>query len=227
MLRISYVLTLALLMTNCVSMSSLQSARTLKVDEWSAAVGVGTQSLSFNKKSTDATTNEVTEALEELSALMMDTAFRYAPIDNLDFGLKLTLPGGTTFDAKYMLMGAGDHLAVSVGLGYGSFNMTSESGTTETEYTVSDIIIPVYLSYDVNPSLGLHLTPRFQIRSTSYTTTGSSEETSSSNIIGMTFGANYQWFMAEYGYFMDPSNSDVGFQQMMIGFWTAWDDIKR
>ena len=101
----------------CVSMSSLQSARTLKKGEWSFATGFGQESLKFIQKTNDVN-SQTKEDLEEIKVPILEFYTKYGLFDKLDLGLKFTSPASISFDTKYMLLGKGRPLSFSLGIGY-------------------------------------------------------------------------------------------------------------
>ena len=85
----------------CVSMSVMQSGRTLKKDEWSGHGAAGSVSAKYKEKSTDPISKEVQESVEEVSIPIIEFGGRYGVMPNMDLGLKYVTPGSLIFDGKY------------------------------------------------------------------------------------------------------------------------------
>lgn len=157
--RLTAVLALALGfgLSACVSMSSLQTARTLKPGEAQWTAGGGT----YNS-------GDITDALsdtkgDELSIPFMEVSYRQGLTKDWDFGLKTTF-ASVNADAKYALI-QGDKFAMATGAGLNYFSIESKVGvgTTETKFktTVYDLMVPLMLSYDFSKSVSLYGGPKF------------------------------------------------------------------
>lgn len=143
--------------TGCVSMSSLQTAETLKKGQKQQTFGGGT----YNSEEV-VDNNTVKKDVPYL-----EYSYREGLSDNVDAGLKLTIIGSAAADVKYRLID-GDAFDFSVGAGVGYFNLKTGSGETEVENTSIDLMVPIYASYRFNESWAAYLTPRYVHRMTSY-----------------------------------------------------------
>lgn len=149
-------------LSGCVSMSSLQTARTLKDGESRQTFGGGV----FNSKSKIGT-------LEFESNLpYVEYSYRRGFGENFDAGLKLTLIGAYAADAKYQVYAA-EKFAMSVGAGLGYMSYETKSGDVESKVNYIDVILPVYFSYDFTPGFSLYAAPKYVHRSASGDATGS------------------------------------------------------
>lgn len=217
----------AYLLTSCVSMSSLQSARTLKKGEWSFALGLGQESVKFKQKKTTGLEGEFQEVIEDISVPIVEFYTKYGLMEKLDLGLKFTSPASISTDLKYMLLGKGSPLSLALGAGYISTKYDTGSGDLKNEYEITDLFIPLYLSYDLSKSFSLHLVPRYQQRTSKQKGSTIFNETTKTTWYGSNVGFNWKWLILELGYFKDSKNTESMIQQITLGFWSGWDDLDR
>ena len=194
----------ASIFSSCVSVSSLQTARTTEKGEigW----GVSASAVSFDDQGVLDTLGSDQDVYLPLS----EVSVRYGVTDKLDVGLKLGVIGLTTLDAKYMLVG--DHespFALSAGASFGF--VTVSSGDLRTG--IYDIAVPVYASYHPAEWLAVYATPRYNLRLFQGTETVpvSFLGTSAGVRIGKRFGV-----VAEYSYMANLSGG-AAHQQYSAG----------
>lgn len=208
----------ALVLNGCVSMSTMQTARPLIKDRFAGLFGLGFQSLVITKGGSDnGLVSEKT--IESVRVPILEAGFRYGLLDNADVGLKYTIPGVLTGDIKYGLSGENSPMATAVGagVGYGTFSVG------DSKYSIIDLNVPFYLSYDVSDTFSYYGATRVYSRSVT-----SDDDKSSSVVIGLGGGISYHWLVAEFSYFVAPGAQEYGgIQQVMVGYWGGWDDVKK
>lgn len=224
LIRLFAFLFFSLTLTNCISVSSLQTARTLKEKEWSVQTAIGTQSVKFKEYSDNNDKKELQKTIESLSLPIVEFGFRYGLLTNLDAGIKFSLPGSLSIDAKYMILGKGSPFALAIGAGYNTGSYETE-GSNKTKTDTSDIKIPLYLTYDIDNSISTYLVTQYIKRNTTSTGTVTAEE--ETTYYGVTGGITWNWLMLEYGLFFPEKDSSAGMQQITVGFTTGWDDVER
>ncbi len=178
---------LALGQTACVSMSTLQTAETLKKGKTQTTYGGGYyQSPSFDK-AVDNT---------DLKMPYLEFSYREGIAPQFDYGLKLTIIGSAVADVKYQLLDMGE-FAAAVGLGVGYLSISTGSGDTQTASRIIDTIVPVYASYKFADNFSLYTAPRYVLRFTS----GTNAKTSSlaGGSVGTKIGKNWGVYL-EGGY---------------------------
>lgn len=233
MKSLGLLLLLSLAMNGCISMSSMQSARTHKKDNYSYTVGLGYESLKYNKKSSDSDEEkDIKDTLEEIKVPIIEVGGRYGLGENFDVGGKYNLLGTASIDGKYMFLGKGQPFAMSVGAGIGYGSLEAESSSEQDDKakyktTIIDVMIPLYMTFDINDLFALHFVPKYLQRSTSTTETDGSSSSDSFGVIGASAGMNFGWLFAEYSYFTSPGKSESGIQQVMIGFSGEYDKLVR
>ena len=155
----------------CVSMSSLQTARTTPKDTSQKSVGGGV----YNSKMDIGTTQS------ETSLPYLEYSYRRGFTNDLDAGFKITFIGAYAADAKYQIY-TNDKLAFSAGAGLGYMSYKVSGGGEDQEVKFLDIMLPLYLSYDFTPSFTLYTSPKYIVRQISGSTTASE------GITGVTVG---------------------------------------
>lgn len=140
----------------CVSMSSLQTARTLDEGQSQQTVGGGV----YNSKETIGTIEY------ETNLPYIEYSYRRGFKKDLDAGLKLTFVGAYAADIKYQLID-GDAWAISTGLGVGYMSYKISSGGQDSTVKFLDFMLPLYVSYDFSKSFSVYMTPKYIHRSIS------------------------------------------------------------
>lgn len=173
------------LFSGCMSVSTLQTAKTLEPQKVRIAIGGGY----FKAPSLDSALKS------DLKFPYLEGSARLGIIPHLDAGVKYTIPGSIFVDGKYQLVDAGA-FALATGLGVGYLSLSSSgSDSSKTTSTGIDVQVPVYTSYDVVDWFSLYAAPKYILRNISNKTTGSANEadnTSSSsmdNLVGASVGA--------------------------------------
>lgn len=117
------------------------------------------------------TVPEINEAVDELTEGGLDSVgipigefmYRRGIVDNFDMGVKLTIIGTLALDAKYQFVDT-ERLAVSAGLGAGTVKVTTTSEGVETSVRYTDILFPVYTSFDPTSWMTLSVVPKYNLR---------------------------------------------------------------
>lgn len=156
---------------SCVSMSSLQTARTLDKDTSQQSFGGGI----YNSKM------DVGDTQVETNLPYVEYSYRRGFTENFDGGFKLTFIGAYSADAKYQIF-ANDKFAFSAGAGLGYLSYKISSGNQDQEIKFIDFALPLYLSYDFTPSFTVYTSPKIIRRQIS----GADKD--SENITGLTLG---------------------------------------
>lgn len=165
-ISILLVALISYLSVGCVSMSTLQTARTLNPDESQQTIGGGV----YNSKI--EVTSQSGKATTETNLPYIEYTYRHGLMKDLDGGLKVTIVGSYAADVKYQLYeGSSFAAATGLGVGYMEYKVTVASTDTKVKYT--DVIVPIYLSYDFNPSFSLYFSPKYILRNASGDASGS------------------------------------------------------
>lgn len=196
------------LLSGCMNASSLQTARVVPRGEDRVSVGFGT---------THITNTDFRLPYGEVM-------YRYGIWENVDVGAHVTLLGTSAIDAKVQLM-ADDRFALSSGLKFGTLEITSTvpdpndpSRSIELKSGVAQLIVPVYVSYDVGTHLTLYGSPKYLLNATM-----GSDQTAITHFAGTTLGVQLgdSWGLlveatALYGF----STSNLQLQGNAAIFWT-------
>lgn len=143
--------------TGCISVSSIQTARTMDEGKTSVYVAAtGTRNIS-----TEETDDNSTTAGGDTRNVAMIVGGRYGVVNNLEFqasaGSGLTLTG-----IKYQYIKTSS-FAASIGslVSYGrSLDSTKKNDNDNGSYTIFGAQLPLYFSLDINSDLSLYTTPR-------------------------------------------------------------------
>lgn len=192
------------LQTACVSMSSLQTARTLEEGQSQNTFGGGV----YNSK------DKIGEIEYDSNLPYLEYSYRHGLMKDLDAGLKITLIGAYGADLKYQLVNH-DQWAISTGLGLGYMSYKIKSGDQESNVKFLDWMLPLYVSYDFSKSWSLYLTPKYIYRSISGDTSGSE------NVTGAALGTKIGEKSGVYfeAAIMKGKNSNAITQYNLSYFW--------
>lgn len=161
------------LFVGCMSMSTLQTARTLKPDASQITIGGGY----FKSPSADSATGT------DLKFPYLEGGYRRGIMPNLDAGAKWTVPGSITVDGKYQFVDAsGFAVASGLALGY----LSASSGSYKS--TAIDVQLPVYTSYDFTNWFSLYAAPKAIMRMSSTKDGGGAETSSTGALVGSSLG---------------------------------------
>jgi len=198
--------TVSISLFSCISMSTMQTARTTPKGEGGVGIALGFISTDFAMGSLDTA---------EITAPILEIGGRFGIADNWDAGARISIIGTSVIDTKYQLIGDHESLfAASVGLGLGYLKITQD----ETVSKIFDINVPVYLSLHPTPWFSLYACPKYVFRINSYS---NAEESGSSNSswYGATTGIRLGkkvGFNLEYSTFRN-SETDLPFSQVTGG----------
>ncbi|MCB9737944.1 MAG: hypothetical protein H6747_01675 [Deltaproteobacteria bacterium] len=187
-------LVLGLATSGCMSISAVQTARTL--DPGQVQVQVGGGSLGVTTETRDTTTDAQGNTIK--GALTTDTASipeielgaRLGLTEGLDAGLKLVFPLSLMADVKYQFL---DHsrVAGAVGLVAGYQTVTFN----DDELKTLDLVVPLYFSVDLTEWLTAYASPKYFFRSMS-SSTGESQITHMAGATGgIKLGRNFGLFI--------------------------------
>src|SRR4051812_1203065 len=108
----------------CQSMTSLQTARTVKQGQGMTYFALGSQGIRFTKQADDELGRQLQRDIEKVRVPVLEGGYRLGVSDRADVGGRVALlPGTLGIDAKYGLSGALGPFATATGLGvdYASF----------------------------------------------------------------------------------------------------------
>lgn len=199
----------SLFLSSCVSMSSMQTARTLGQGNTEMAIGASTVKYEFvsNEDTLDAKT--ITGEID----------WRYGITDKLDVGVKASIIGTSGAYAKYQFLGDDESaFAGSGGVGLGFLTIESGSGEFKTKSKTTDVSVPLYFSYHPNDWFSIYTSPRYTLRNIKNTDVDSSDG-STSHWYGATTGVRLGKRIApfiEYSIF-DGSNATKPLSQITGG----------
>jgi hypothetical protein len=153
-----------LLHVGCANMSGLQTGRVVPKGQAEINLGVGT----YNSKAFSEALEEDTEGtveLDEVSSAYGEINYRQGVAENWDAGLKLTLIGTAQVDAKYQFVKSeGNGFDMAAGLGLGHMEIKSGSGDEEVKTTMIDVVLPLYMSYNISDNFAVYLNPKYIVR---------------------------------------------------------------
>lgn len=171
MKKLSLLLSLLFWFAGCVSMSSLQTARTIPQGATQQTVGGGVYNSKMNVGAVQSETN----------LPYIEYSYRHGFTNDFDAGFKITFIGAYAADAKYQIY-TNDKLAFSAGAGLGYMSYKVSAGADDQEVKFLDLQVPLYLSYDFTPGFTLYTSPKYILRKISGSTTDSE------GITGLTLG---------------------------------------
>ncbi|HNW44896.1 MAG TPA: hypothetical protein PKI19_10360 [Elusimicrobiales bacterium] len=167
----------------CTSVSVYQSAKTLPKGTMQAGIGVG-GGAAKNK-------TRIPGFNPEFPSLSGDIWARYGFTNRVDGGIKLSLFGSLTGDARYGLLNErrGDKLSLAAGLSY-VYTNASSSGLGQADKTViQDLMLPLYISKDLADWFTVYAVPRYVRRATgnrrTYAASPALSENINSNMLGL------------------------------------------
>ncbi len=184
------------LLSGCPSFAQFQEADVLEKGESKFGVGIGATSYSFDVGV------DGDEDIETFTVPQLSVWGRYGLTEKLELHGHIWLPFGATLGGKYQLIGnrKQEGFALSVGgdVGY----LTISSGDLETN--ILDIYIPIYTGYRFSEDFALYLTPKYDLRILSGSSSGTAHLFGGT--VGTAIGKDVQFIM-EASVLMD---SDLG-----------------
>ena len=149
---------LALALSSCSSVSVYQDAKTLRKGDVQMGMGLGAGK--FNNKT------RIPGFDPDLPALSWDTWARYGISDQEDAGIKLSLFGSVTADARHGLLNErrGDPVSVALGLTYVYTSASTNFSGHEDKTTIQDLMVPLYVSKDLDKWFTAYMVPRYAKR---------------------------------------------------------------
>jgi len=190
-------------------MSSLQTAETLEKGRKQTTIGGGY----YASDDTSTVTNERIET----KTPYLELSYREGLAENFDAGVKLTIIGSVSADAKYRLIdGKGFDLSVGGGAGY--FSMSSGSGEAEVQSTSVDLILPVYASYRLHESFAVYATPRYVYRILNRS--GAESSSTNQSLVGGAggFKIGKDWGVYLEAAYQKDTGSDFALMQYNVSF---------
>lgn len=199
----------------CASMSSLQTAEVLEKGKTQQTFGGGYY------------TSEETSGTTVINAKLpyLEYSYREGLAENFDAGFKLTIIGAATLDGKYRLID-GENFDFAIGAAAGYTSLKTGTGTTETENTIIDLMVPVYASYRFDDQWAAYLTPRYVLRVNSQS--GAVSGNSTASLLGGAAGVKIgkDWGAYLEAAYQKVIGSDFDLMQYNVSlFWEADDGL--
>ena len=195
----------------CTSVSVYQSAKTLPKGDFQAGLGVG-GGAAKNK-------TNIAGFNPDFPTLSGDLWTRYGITDRVDAGLKLSLFGSLTGDARCGLLNEsrGDAFSLAAGAAYVYTSVSTAYSGHQDKTVIQDMMLPLYLSKDLADWFTVYAVPRYVRRTTGNTRTSDSSagrsEKLSSDMLGLGGGImfnlgkkNGTHLALEYHEVFDPSD---------------------
>jgi hypothetical protein len=186
---LSSIILSAILMTGCISFSTLQTGRVAGRDNF-----IGTLAYS-------SVNGQILSDSAANTAPMLEFQSTYGITEKLDGFIKIGMLGTSSLGAKYQLLGDDESKgALSVGTSIGTISVTSGS----EKANVWDWAIPIYTSYHPTDWLAVYASPKYIMRFTSNYTNDVKTNSKTSGWYGGTGGIRVGrkfGFMVEYSSF--------------------------
>jgi hypothetical protein len=200
---------LAVTQTACMSLSTMQTARTLAPGQSQWTSGTGSYSYVVPDYQADGSS-------ERMTGWYLETSFRYGLTERLDWGGRLIFVGAGGVDLKYQFFD-GARFDAAAGAGLGFFHAEIEGREIDEPLATSflDVVLPVYLSYEISPFVTPYVAPRMVWRK-------QSEGGGSRALLGVTAGVKIgttQGVYIEYGYQSDLKSDFSARQFNLAWFW--------
>lgn len=176
------LLPLLALLANCASVSTLQTARVLKEDDSTHSIGLGTYS------------SDDFVGGGSISMPVIEYTYRRGMWKDIDLGVKLAIIGSTVVDLKYNLIN-GEKFALATGVGLGYLSFTSTVGAQEQKSTILDLMVPLYLSYDINKTFSVYGAGKYMLRTISSDVAMSGDGSLVSSSLGVKWGQSSGVFL--------------------------------
>lgn len=198
------IFTLIIAGSSCKTLTSLQTARTVKEEKTTAYLALGSQGIRFTKKSDNSNDRELESSLEKFRVPILEGGLRYGFGESWDAGARLALiPGTIGIDAKYALTSSQTPLGLATGIGLDYTQFGTESGDSSAKIALYDLIVPAYISWDFLEQSAVYFTPSFIYRISSARYGGGSttpDKTETTPLFGVSTGVALGWFVAEYSF---------------------------
>lgn len=228
------LLALLVVSAGCMNASTLQTARVLPPGDQQALVGGGMTTLPGAPES-------LGKALASLP--YGEIGYRYGLLDSVDVGAHVTLLGTGGLDAKWQFFDRGP-LAMATGLNIGymtisassssSSDATTGTGTTtgtttgtssdsstasEAKTTLIDVVLPLYVSYDVGSHLTAYGAPKYLLRAVMSDSGGGGAEHMLGTTAGIKLGDSFG-MMLESTFMRNLSSAYNLLQYNIAIFWS-------
>ena len=142
---------------------------------------------------------------QTVSVPMIEYMGRYGLAEDFDIGVRTAL-ASYGIDAKWMFF-SGEKVTLAAGLAYQTMSLDVTSGSTESTISLTDITLPIYISYTFDPKMEAYLVPKYIRRS------GVDTDSFTGVSIGMKYGKK-KGFIGEYSML----TGDKGISQFNAGF---------
>lgn len=209
LLQMTGLAAMALLMSNCASLSGFQDGRTVGKDraDLSASLNLS-QSPDFNDW--EDQDDSVSVDIPNLFFPSLEFGGRYGVAENIDINMKLNTNLNISVGAKFQLLGGQESMtALAVGAEVGTFGLVSG---------LWNVQVPVYFSLHPSERFSFYLSPRYIYQFTSYAGADNGLNYIGGNT-GFLFGRRHK-FGLDVGYY-NVGNSDldggIGLLQIGIG----------
>ncbi len=209
LLQMTGLAAMALLLSNCASLSGFQDARTVGMDRADLAVSLNlSQSPDFNDW--EELEDSINADIPNFFFPSLEFGGRYGVAENVDINAKVNSNLNLSIGAKVQLLGDRESTtALAIGAEVGTFGLISG---------LWNVQIPVYLSLHPNERFSLYLSPRYIYQFSSYAGADAGLNYIGGNA-GLLFGRRHK-FGLDIGYYnVGNSNIDnsIGLLQIGIG----------
>ncbi|MBP6184158.1 MAG: hypothetical protein KA479_04405 [Saprospiraceae bacterium] len=209
LLQMTGLAAMALLLSNCASLSGFQDGRTVGKDKADLSVSLNlSQSPDFNDWEDQDDSLETD--IPNLFFPSIEVGGRYGVAENFDINMKLNTNLNISVGAKFQLLGGQESMtALAVGAEVGTFGLVSG---------LWNVQIPVYFSLHPSERFSWYLSPRYIYQFTSYAGADNGLNYIGGNT-GILFGRRHK-FGLDVGYY-NVGNSDldggIGLLQIGVG----------
>ena len=152
-------LILFIFLTGCASTTSFQTARSLEPGKRRLMIGLGYYTGSALSKPVVAPPSNPLVEEQTIETPMIEVHYRRGLFKDFEMGFRYTIPGQIYSDIKYQLF-TGDRSILSVGLGAGY----SGVALNQVDKRFTDLVIPLYGSTDVRPTITVYAVPKLFLR---------------------------------------------------------------
>ena len=154
------------LLSACTSISTLQTAKTLKPGKSRHLIAIGVMGAKMNDDGSNKFSGVSIDSGEKTELLAPEYNYRRGVSENIDFGLKVTGLSSYGGDLKYQFLKSEKfNMATGLGLHATSKSFPGPSANINTEVShILDYSLPLYISYDYSPNFTIYGAPKFIYR---------------------------------------------------------------
>jgi len=155
------------LMTGCANFATLQTAETMRKENFEIGVGMTFTAYEATLETTttsDASGNEITRTdSESITVPAVALAGRYGITDKLELHGVAWLPFGATVGGKYMLVGEHDQNGFIFSPGI-DVSAPITISVDDEHAVLMDLYVPLHMGYRASDALEIYWTPKYLLR---------------------------------------------------------------